>query len=611
MDSSLQNKAALLPHSPGVYLFKSTDGTSLYIGKADNLQSRVRQYFAGGDGRFMIPFLMSEVFDIEVIVTSNTKEALLLENTLIKKHQPRYNARLRDDSHFLRIRIDLSAVYPRFTLVRSFKRDGARYFGPYTSASKARDTLAFLERAFPLRTCTDRVLNTRRRACLLYQMKRCVAPCVGKTTPLAYSSLVKQSLLFLEGKHRPLLQQLETTMFSAAKTEDFEEAARIRDLIRAILATMEKQRVIDARLGDRDVWGVYRSGHEGAVSILPVRDGVMSDPRAQLIHTAAGTDSQWLSAILAEFYDADTPIPGEITLPVQPENAAELAEVLSERRGRRVKLHCPKRGEKLNLVRLACENARLRYHRTNQAKERRLEALDALAKAIGLAVPPHRIECFDNSNIGGDYPVAAMAVFIDGKPERSEYRRYKIKTVVGSDDYASMKEILGRRVRRAIESNNRPDLIVVDGGKGQLSAAREALHSLGLDDQPIIGLAKPRTERRKGDTDTPDKIMLPDQSEPIVLDPSDPALRMLQHLRDETHNHAIRYHRKVRRSTTLISVLEAIPGVGPTRRKALLRHLGSARAVAEASQEELSNVPGIGHSTATLIYNALHLAESG
>ena len=373
----------------------------------------------------------------------------------------------------------------------------------------------------------------------------------------------------------------------------------------SVTASLEGQRVIDTGLGNRDVWGLFRDDPRGAVAIVPVRDGVMTEPRTSVIEVA-DDDPELLSSLLNTAYSAGSVIPPEILVPVLPADHAVLEEVLSERRGRRVHVRAPQRGDKVRLIDLAVDNARVRYLQETDADERHRRAMEQLAATLELAAPPERIECFDNSNLAGAHPVAAMAVFLEGRPARREYRRYRVKTVVGSDDYASMREILERRFRRGLDDGILPDLLVVDGGKGQLAVAMAVLQDLGLHDQAVCGIAKPRTERRRGDRRATDKIFLPHRKEALKLGRGHPALRILQHIRDEVHDAAVRYHRTVRRRSALGSVLEEIPGVGPARRRALLTHLGSADAVADATLAQLTEVPGIGAGIAAQIYAALH-----
>ena len=601
---SLEDRVADLPTQPGCYLFKDGKGKVLYVGKANSLRTRVRQYLAGSDERQMVPFLVDAATDVEVVVTATEKEALLLENALIKKHRPRFNVKLRDDSNFLHLRIDFRKTWPRYHLVRTIKEDGARYFGPYHSASKARQTLAFLQRAFPLRTCTDSVLRSRTRPCLLHQMDRCVAPCVGKVEEAEYLTLADESTNLLQGRMGPVISGLKKRMGAAAERLEFERAARIRALIFSIQSTLERQDVVDTKLTDRDVWGLFREGSQGAVAVLPIRGGVVGEPRISLLTGAFDEDGPMLSSLVNTSY-RDGALPPEILLPTLPSDHEALAEVLTERRGRRVSLRCPQRGKALRWLAMASENARIRFLRETDETERHARAMEELASVLELPAPPQRIECFDNSHLSGTNPVAAMAVFEGGKPSKSEYRRYKIRRSAPGDDYGMMKEILERRFLRARETGLFPDLLVVDGGKGQLGVALAVLRDLGIHDQPVCGLSKPRTERKKGDRRATDKIVLPHRKEPLRLRQGHAALRILQHIRDEAHRSAVRYQRKVRGKAELVSVLEGIPGVGTSRRNALLRALGSAEGVAEADRATLAEVPGIGPKLGQTIYLAL------
>lgn len=602
----LSDRVAELPTTPGVYLFKDARGKVIYVGKAINLRARVRQYTSLSDSRRMVPFLVDAAHDVEVVVTDTEKEALLLENTLIKKHRPRYNTKLRDDSNFLHLRIHPKHRWPRYTLTRSIQNDGARYFGPYASASRARQTMAFLHRAFPLRTCTDAVLKSRTRPCLLHQMGRCVAPCVeGHTTREAYQELIEGSMELLAGKRKQALARLRARMAAQAEAEDYEAAAKTRDLVYSIESSVERQTVIDTKLADRDVWGVHREGSQGAIAILPMREGMMGEPRASLA-TFVGTTAELLSTLLVGAYPEGSLVPPEVLVPELPDDHAAIEELLAERRGAKVRVAVPLRGTKARQLELATENARVRFLQHTDEDLRHRQAMLDLAKALELPEPPHRMECFDNSHLQGTNPVAAMAVFLDGKPARAEYRRYKIKSAQGNDDYAMMREVLSRRVARGLKEGNLPDLLVVDGGKGQLAMAIAVLQDLGLHDQAVCGIAKPRTERKRGDRVSADKIVLPHRKEPLKLGAGHPALRILQHLRDQTHDHAVSYQRQVRRRDALTSVLDEIPGVGPARRKALLKHFGSAEGVARAGLAQLGDVQGIGPEMAQQIFDTLH-----
>jgi excinuclease ABC subunit C len=596
---SLEEQVAELPAAPGVYIFRDCRKKAIYIGKANSLKVRVRQYLVGSDERMMVPFLLANAKSVESVVTQNEKEALLLENELIKRHQPRYNVNLRDDKNFLHLRIDLKARWPRYELVRRTRKDGATYFGPYTSAARVRKSLAFLHRVYPLRTCSDSVLNNRARACLLHQMGRCVAPCVQLVGEAEYRELVEGSTQLLRGQRGSVLAKLKRDMLQAAVEEDYERAAVLRDLMQALEATLEAQGVVDPRRRDRDIWGLHRDGSQGAIVLIQMREGTLAEPKRFTLPQLIGGDAELLSTLINTWYQAD--IPPEIILPVVLPDEGSLAAVLSVRADRKVKIQVPQRGERFKLLTLAQTNAKLIYVQATDERSRHEAAMAALAKVLEMEHPPTRIECFDNSNLQGANPVAAMAVFVDGKPVRSEYRRYKVKTVTGADDYATMREILGRRFRRAIAESTQPDLVVVDGGKGQLGVAQAVLEDLGVHGVKVIGIAKPKTERRRGDRYATDKLVLLNRKDPLRLPRNHPALRILQHIRDEVHNHAIRYHRKVRRTNTLQSVLEMVPGVGPKRRKQLLRAFGSAEAVAVATEQDLAGVPGIGPELARTI----------
>jgi len=587
-----------------VYLFRDAEGVVLYVGKAKSLRARVAQYLSGHDERFMVRFLVAQAASVDCVLTDTEKEALILENTLIKQHRPPYNVKLRDDKNFLHIRIDAREEWPMFTLVRRIEDDGAETFGPYSSAQKARRTLAFLQRSFPLRTCSDAVLKSRRKPCLLHQMGRCVAPCVeGYTAREAYDGLVHEARLVLSGKRKEAIVAVRARMHAASEREDFEQAARLRDLAKEIEATLERQKVVDRKLGNRDVWGVFREGDRGAIAVLPMRGGMLLEPWFLDIRGEPGPLDELLSGWLMAAY-SEGGVPPEVLVPQAPEAAEVLEELLGEVREGRVRLRVPQRGEKARLAELALANARDRFRRRTDEGERRQRTLRELAKLVGLEEPPHRIECVDNSNIQGHSPVASCVVFLDGKPAKKEYRHYKIKTVVGPDDYASMHEVLTRRFRRAAREGVFPDLLVVDGGKGQLGVALDALAELGFEDQPVVGLAKPRTEKRRGERDAVDKIIVPGR-DLVRLPDNSPVLNLLRHIRDESHRFAIAFHRRSRRKSALRSKLDGIPGVGPKRRKALLTHFGSMKKVAAATPQEIAGCPGIGIELAEEIARSL------
>jgi len=617
---SLSARADALPTDPGVYLFKDRRGGVVYVGKARNLRARVRQYLSGQDTRLWVPFLVSAAQDVDVVVTKTEKEALILENTLIKKYRPRYNVKLVDDSSFLHLRIDPAGFWPRFQVVRRVSGDRARHFGPFHSASRARATLEFIQRRFPLRTCSDRELNARSRPCLMHQMGRCVAPCVGLATRPAYDEIVTQAMLFLEGRNAELVGRLRARMDDAAEALDFEEAARLRDLISAIEATVERQAVAGHKQGNRDAWALAWGPEDGVAVLIPVRQGLMEEAVVLKVRRGPAPDPEQLQSVLNQWYAEAGAIPEAVLLPFALDDDGALAEVLAERRGSRVEVTAPQRGDKARLLDIAEENAHAALARAADKADTARRALDELQRVCQLPRLPRRIECYDNSNIQGSDPVAAMVVFTDGALDRAAGRRFHVRTVVGADDFATMREILGRRIARGLAEGDLPDLIVVDGGKGQLSAVRAALVELGVADQkhlqsgladgrPVVGLCglvKPRTEHARGDREATDKIVLPEVQNPLRLPHNSAALRLLQALRDETHDSAVRFHRKTRSARTLHSALDRLEGVGPARRKALLHAFGSVSGVSAASVEALAALPGIGPALAARIHAALH-----
>ena len=484
------------PASPGVYLMKDKDGKVIYVGKAGNLKDRIRNYFGRTDGRSMVSFLIAKVRDVEFILTDTEKEALILENNLIKEHRPRYNVNFRDDKTYFNIRMDPAAAFPRFQLVRRPRRDGARYFGPYPSSAAAKETLRFIQSIFRLRTCTDREVLFRKRPCIEYQIKRCLAPCAGFIDRASYEGLVSDSMAFMEGRERKLVADLSSRMDTASEYLRFEEAAVMRDTIAAIEETLEKQTVVSRFLMDRDVFGIHRKGNLTQICILYVRKGKIIGKKQFPLFRIGSPSSEILSSLLKQYYDGGAYIPDEIIIPLDIEDRAVTAEWLSEKKGKKVSVTTPKRGHGMELLKIAANNAKsifeMERHRTPTE-----ETLSLLARELMLRNIPRRTECFDISNIGGKYAVGSMVTFVDGKARKSGYRRFRIKTVQGADDYAMMYEILNRRYRGKV---NLPDMIVVDGGKGQLGVADAVLKDLNIEGVDVVALAKElrqsHTERR-------------------------------------------------------------------------------------------------------------------
>ena len=609
VSKALRDQAADLPTGPGVYLFLNARGRVVYVGKAKNLRARVRQYVQGQDERPTVPHLMAAAAKVEVTEVRTEKEALILEDTLIKKHRPRYNILLRDDSGFLHLKLNRSAPWPRYSVTREIDGRG-QHFGPYASAHRARLTLEFLSRRFPLRTCSDEELKRRTRPCLLHQMHRCLAPCVDACTTETYEAVVEESVLFLSGKNKELLGRLQARMMSHAEAEEFEDAARVRDLIKAVTASLEAQITVDKRGGDRDVWALARAEDRAMAVLLPYRAGRMQESRAFPADGVVGTDGELLRSLMMAWYIHPSRIPGEVLAGMPLEDEGVLAEILRERKSAKVIVRTPQRGEKTQAVSLAMKNAESALRRARLKDARNDQALTRLAEIARLPRPPRHIECFDNSNIQGTDPVSSQVVFIDGVPDRSRYRRYKVRSVQGPDDYATMCEILERRVKRSRKPDAKPadvlpDLIVVDGGKGQVSVVRAVLADLGCHSLPVIGLSKPRTEHARGERHALDKVVVPGIKEPIRLRSNDPALLLLAALRDESHRTAVRFHQKTRRAKRLVSELDSIPGVGPSRRVALLTRFGSVAGVRSASLDEVAQVPGVGLSMARRILDAL------
>lgn len=596
-----------LPKRPGVYIFKDAKGKIIYVGKAAALKNRVRSYF-GATHSFepKVRSLVSQIADLEYIVTRTAQEALLLEATLVKRHQPFFNVRLKDDKHYPYLKIDRSEDWPRVEITRRVKSDGARYFGPFASAGSVRRTLDLVKKLFPWRSCTKQITGTDPRPCLEYFIHRCIGPCASLCTKEEYGSVIDQTIMFLEGRTSEITRDLRREMQAASEALEYERAARLRDQINSIDRTTERQ-VMEVRdRVDMDVFGIAREEQETYVQVFFVRKGnVVGRDTFQLDGTEEETDADVIGSFVEQFYESAPHIPARVLLPEQIGDQHLVEEWLTERRGKNVRVMVPERGEKKQLVQRAMDNAResLQAARSRwlaDTNKKRL-ALDQLRDELNLPELPQRIECYDISNIQGTSSVGSMVVFEGGQPKRSEYRRFRIKGVRGANDFASMQEVLRRRFARfaeAVQSDGGPanarngkefdesfgsvpDLIIVDGGKGQVSAAHDAMRNMGVGHIPLAGLAKRFEE-----------LFVVDVSEPIVLDRTSQALYLVQRIRDEAHRFAITYHRDVRKKAGMQSALDAVPGVGPKRKKALLRKFGSLKAVRESSAEEIAATPG-------------------
>jgi excinuclease ABC subunit C len=610
----LQEILGRVPTEPGVYLMKDKKGRIIYVGKATNLKARVRSYFNRTDTRDFVPLLGRILGDIETLVVNNEKEALLLENNLIKQHQPRFNVKLADDKNFLVLRLDPKARFPRLEVTRRIGQDGAKYFGPYHSATSCRATLAVVNRHFKLRTCTDHVLNSRKRPCLQYQIKRCDAPCVYPVPAEDYGKQVQDVSLFLEGKDDELLRRLGGRMREAAEAERYEIAGAVRDQIRALGKTLEEQRVVSADFRDQDVFGFYREGEFVEIVVLSVRNGKLLGRRNFSLKGQEFPTQEILSSFVSLYYDLGAFIPDEVLLPEAVEDVAAKGEWLTEKRGQRrgVEVLVPQRGPRHDLVVLAQKNAASSFV-TRRDKSRDAEAaLEKLQQRLSLKRLPRRVECFDISHIQGTATVASMVVFLDGEPAKGEYRTFKVKTAT-NDDFASMYEVLSRRFRRSKSAEHKegetkkgwvvPDLLVIDGGKGQLSTAvaalRDAQIDLGMNGMDVVALAKER-ENEGGDKQ-PDRVFRMNAKDPMKLRPNSAELFLLSRIRDEAHRFAVTFHKKLRRRRTLRSALEDVPGVGQKRKRELLKHFGSLKKVRAAAVEELVRAPGMSRAAAEAV----------
>lgn len=659
---NVEAKLDTLPPKPGCYLFKDKKGTVVYVGKAKSLRARVRSYFqeSSSDGRYFIPILRRNLGDFETIVTGTEKEAAILEDNLIKEYRPRYNVKLRDDKSYLCLRIDTRKDWPRVELVRRPSPDGARYFGPYHSATSARRTLHLINKHFQLRTCTDQEFASRKRPCLQYQIRRCLAPCVYEVDEEWYADQVRAVGLFLDGRHDELTKELEERMKEASRSLEFELAASYRDQLRAVEAVREEQRVVAVKDIDQDIIGLYREGELAQLAVLFIRHGKLVD-RAQFpIKGVELEDAEIIGGFLTQYYGEGSPgamnIPDEVIIPALPEAVGGVAEWLSERRGRACHILRPQRGLKADLLKLATENAAHAFREQRRAKDDIEERLAQLQRRLRLPILPRRIECVDISHLGGGDTVGAVVALTDGLPDKKRYRTFHVRDITPGDDYAAMYQVLARRFRRGKaarkeqEEHERsgheaaeradwdlPDLMVVDGGRGQLNVALTAARDLGLHDLAIVALAEERSSPHvlpepKTETEAPadddraskdekdekdaspapaaktpkiaglkrppsdalvDRVYLPGQKNGIPLAPNSAPLHFLARARDEAHRFSNRARERLGKGRRLRSELDDIPGIGPVTRKALLKALGSIEAIQSASDDELLAIPSI------------------
>jgi len=608
----LENKLKSLPAKPGVYLFKDAHGRHLYIGKAKSLRSRVRAYFQAGRDRTTIRGLAERIADVEVIVTGTEVEALHLEQNLIKRHRPPFNVRLRDDKSFPYIAVTVDDEYPRVMFTRERHRRGVVYFGPYANAKKVRETLDVLNRVFPYRPCEGPKPGRHSGIpCLDYHIERCLAPCVGYVSKEDYRKIIEQVMEFLSGETRPVLGDLERKMQEAAAGERFEDAARYRNRLFAVRHLAERQAADKAAVGTVDVIGIATEDDRAAVQVFPLRSGKLIDRYSFHLENAEGRDlTTLLEAFCLEYYGSAPSVPPQIVVQRGVEDTSALAAFLSERRGAKVEVRVPARGEKRRLAELAEQNARIALEsdvaQVEQRRARRVRALEELREALNLESLPLRIECFDISNIQTASPVGSMVVFQDAQPKKSDYRKFGVRGLDGQDDFSAMAEVISRRFARRRDMPvgehdasfaATPNLVVVDGGKGQLSAALAAMQAFDLPRVAVIALAKREEE-----------VFVPGRPDPVRLDRHSPGLQLLQRIRDEAHRFALGFHRQRRDAAARESIFDTLRGVGPARRRALLRHFGSTEGVLTATQEELEGVPELPAKTARDIYAQLHKA---
>jgi excinuclease ABC subunit C len=604
-------KIANLPSRPGVYLMRDDKGKVIYVGKAKDLRARVRAYFHSPDGRCQVEFLVRRVADVETLVTSSDKEALILENNLIKQYKPRYNIRLKDDKSYLSIKVTTQHAWPRIFTTRKIVKDGNRYFGPFSSAVAARETLDIVEKHFLLRNCTEHNFKNRSRPCLQYQIKRCLAPCVLPVSQPDYRERVRQAVLFIEGKQDELLSELRQKMAEKSAALEFEAAAKIRDQIQAVEKTLEKQRMVAHWGSDQDVFGLYREGGFIEVQVLFVRQGKLTGSQSYSLEDLEFPDDEVMAALLTQFYQGHRFIPDEILLPVELDDREVREEYLRENKGKRVSILSPQRGAKRELVEMARENARQSFSERHDQEKAREKMLQELQSKLRLRNYPQRIECFDISMLHGANAVGSMVTFFNGEPDKSRYRHYRIRTIdasSGGDDFGMMLEVLKRRFARGKEEEDLPDLVVVDGGKGQLAMALAAMAEVGVKGVEAVGLAKMRVLSAPRSTEierSEERVFLPGQSNPVILKRNSNALFLLQRVRDEAHRFAITHHKKLRARQTLFSALDRIPGVGGARKRALLRAFGSIKRIEKATLEELLNVPSMNEKTAREILQSL------
>jgi excinuclease ABC subunit C len=606
--TDIQDKFPGVTSAPGVYLMKDVQGTVIYVGKAKNLKKRLASYFKklsrGNTSKIDIKteILIKKISDFETIITGSEKEALILESNLIKRYRPRYNVILKDDKRYPSLHLDLKNPYPNLKVVRKIKKDGGLYFGPFSSSGAVKKTLKIIHTTFKLRKCKTENFKNRSRPCLNYQMDACLAPCCLDVDKHTYNETVNEVIQFLKGKTPDLIKQIKQKMLSAAEVHDYERAAVLRDKKFALEQTLETQVAITNDFIDRDVIGIARSDDAALITILFIRNGFFLGIRDFNFSETMSTENEMTGTFIRQYYEKASFVPNEILVPSLPEDTLLLEEFLRDIKGRRVRILSPKRGEKVRLVQRASQNAEnsLKTHKALIAND--VDLLSRLKKQLRMDRMPWRIECFDISNISGTSAVAGMVVFEKGKPNKSLYRKYKLQGTGIPDDYAYMAEVLKRRYGKGEKSEPYPDMLMVDGGKGQLNVAVAVIKSLKIEQKiQIISIAKKNEE--KGETR--DKIFKPEQANPVNLGRRGDLLLFLEKIRDEAHHFAISFHRKHRGKTFIHSALDSIPGVGKKRKKILLTHFKSIKKIRAATLEELCALPGFNRKTAENVKRTL------
>lgn len=612
MDPRIVEKTARFPEGPGVYVFLGADGRTLYAGKASNLRARVRSYLRpGGDGRLLLRFLEHEAADVDFVATASEQEALLLENTVIKKRKPPYNIKLKDDKSFLMLRLDLEEPWPWYRLVRRRRDDGASYFGPYPSAKHVRRTLRLLHKVVPLRDCADAVFDNRSRPCIKHQIGRCPAPCVGLVDRAAYEEALQRSMRLLQGETGQLQRDLRAQMALAAERLEFERAQVLKLQLDALSHISQRQSVVSGD-GDEDALGLHRAGAAVSIALLSFRDGALEQCRRFAFQSEL-PDDLLLSDLLVRLYEGDVHVPRRVLLPTMPAEAGLIEPWLRHKRGGAIELLVPQRGARRRFLALAQQNAELAERVAASAEARAQLGAERLAEILSLPEAPQRLHCIDVSTTQGRETVASRVCFVDGKPDKSQYRKFRISEAAQGDDFSAMEEAVRRSLSLCLskEREELPDLLVVDGGKGQLQAAQRALSDLGLlEEVPVCGLAKSRL-RGEGDhkRQTDERIFMPGRELPTPLPDGSPAMLLCAALRDEAHRFAITYHRK--RRSRITSSLDELAGVGPSRRRQLLQRFGSMSGLRAASLEELRAVPGLPRAVAEAVFERLRAGREG